>query len=46
MATTFDKIVIESLDSKDRYPGWLIKITDVLDELEVLAVATGKDKRP
>ncbi|KAJ8091997.1 hypothetical protein PM082_024233 [Marasmius tenuissimus] len=46
MTTTFDKIVIEALDTKERYPGWLIKITDVLDELQVLDIATGVVERP
>ncbi|KAJ8094162.1 hypothetical protein PM082_023370 [Marasmius tenuissimus] len=45
MTTTFDKIVIEALDTKECYPGWLIKITDVLDELQVLDIATGIETR-
>jgi len=46
MSTTFDKITIEPLDSKEQYPGWLIKIHDVLDKLQVLDIATRDEKQP
>ncbi|KAJ8093206.1 hypothetical protein PM082_020691 [Marasmius tenuissimus] len=35
-----------SLNTKERYPGWLIKITDVLNELQVLDIATGIETHP
>ncbi|KAK1221134.1 hypothetical protein PQX77_016064 [Marasmius sp. AFHP31] len=46
MTTTFDKIVIEALNSKERYPDRLIKITDIFDKLKVLEIATGKTPLP
>jgi hypothetical protein len=46
MTTTFDRVTIEVLDSKDRFPGWMIKMQDILEEINLWEYAGGYTTRP